>query len=585
MFFARREAIVATCAFAGLAFASTYATAQDTSEQIVSPQPSTAPSAAHANSYIGVASPESKKATGLPGWVKPIIGMHVKNGVSGDTTTLTNIVVQSWFSTEPVIMPTSGFVFQGISAYYEGGSMHGTPCPKSNPVPDGHGSTIDSFCIYGATFDQYGYYSTKAPGKPVSTGLVATPGNGQILLTWPGIADANSYVLCYSTSDGVCPLQGTKVKTSANYLTHTGLTNNQTYYYTLTLPDHDPATATVISAASATPFLPISCPKLTEVNDEYTNEQKAGQSQVPLTYRDLCTAKANTAMYLLRPFLQPGATSISFSDQVGINGLPRWTLVIGANPTWIPWLNGQERLQKKAISYLSFDASVNLNNQIEANPNSTMGALEWNLRSRHPLSKHWFRTPGLDTSLTGVEYDFVSNDINLYYPSASIRWPLAALDYKANPAVFVWKLQLGEISGYHIHDPSAAGLAGSHSVAADIAEEGTHLFRGVAGSTMNVQGWGTWLSSFSVNSTYQVMLPTTDEPFTIPSSTSSKPPTITLTDKGRHWVKSAISEKLGDSNFSWNITYQYGSLPPAFWLVKHSLAVGVTLSSGSGRTE
>jgi hypothetical protein len=82
-----------------------------------------------------------------------------------------------------------------------------------------------------------------------------------------------------------------------------------------------------------------------------------------------------------------------------------------------------------------------------------------------------------------------------------------------------------------------------------------------------------------------VLVPATDEPFTIASTSSSKPPTITLTDKARHFVTTQIAQKLGNSNFSVTVKYQYGTLPPAFWLVKNSLQVGITLSSGSGRAE
>lgn len=62
----------------------------------------------------------------------------------------------------------------------------------------------------------------------------------------------------------------------------------------------------------------------------------------------------------------------------------------------------------------------NLNNQINEGANSTIGALQWNLRSRAPfesgfLDHKWLRNPGIDESLNGAEYDFVSNDINLYF--------------------------------------------------------------------------------------------------------------------------------------------------------------------------
>ncbi len=505
--FAKRKALVVAWVVACVLVGFPYTSAQ---------QPSIQQSAITVT--LGEVAPRSKPKKGTPGYVIPVdvkIPVSEKsNPLATDSHALTYVAAQTWFSTEPLILPKSNFVFEGSTKDHP-------ECAKSKPIMTMSPPTlVDAFCVYGATFSLKAFYSTTA-------------------------------------ADGQAPAQ-------------TAQTGPQ-----------DPSHA--VSTSTDQPPVPV--PAQTEralpVSDGGQGDE---QSQVPLTYRGDLGAREETFMYLLRPFLQPNATSISFTDQVGINGLPRWSLGITANPTWIPWLDAQER-QEKTLSYLSLNVNVNLNNQINANPNSTVGALQWNWRTRYPLAKHWLRKPGLDVSLSGVEYDFVSNDINLYYPSASVKWPLAALDYKGNPAVFVWKLQLGEISGYHVHDPSAAGLAGMRSVAADIADEGTRLFRGVAVTTVNVQGWGTWLGSFGINSSYQAMVPVTDEPFTIPSSSSSKPPTITLTDKTRHFVKSAITEKLGSSNFSFNVTYQYGSLPPAFWLVKHSLSVGLTLSSGNGRFE
>jgi hypothetical protein len=440
------------------------------------------------------------------------------------------VVAQTRFSTEPLVMPVANFVVTGIA---HDTNNHEVICPSSHPFvnncpPSSQDKTCeiqDAFCVYDKSYDLIPYYS------------------------------ASSCTITNSASDS----------SSSN-------------------PPPCPA-AKLSEAAAATS--PPACPAVEPSGAETLPIMK--DSQVPLAYRYIKPGSAaHTVMVPLRPFLQPNAASVTFSDQVGINGLPRWNLGLTAIPAWVV-LNGHRQNDKGPLNYLSMNINVNLNNQYNANQNSTTGALQWNIRSRHPLDKSWFRRPGLDITLSGAEYDFVSNDVNLYYPSPSLRFPLAVLDKHGFPAVLVWKLQLGEISGYHDRDPSA-NLAGGHSVAQDIADEGSRLFRGVAGTTMIVQGWGdtgwkAWLSGFSINSNYQAMMPATDEPFTIPSSSSTKPPTVTLTDKTRQFVSSKISEKLGDSNFSLSITYQYGSLPPAFWLVKHSLSVGLTLSSGSSRTE
>lgn len=414
----------------------------------------------------------------------------------GDTVqySLDTVVVQTWFSTEPVILPASNFTFVDTSNADKG------PCPKSKPVTGGQ-LVIDNFCVYDTTLSIVPYYTTKS------------------------------------------------------------------------LPNIKPA-----EGGSGDP----KCNASDECKSQNNQAQDEQPQEIPITYREYLGWK-KAIMYPIRPFIQPNATSISFSDQVGINSTPRWSLAINSNPAWLP----KPAKQKNGdfLSYLSTKVNINLNNQVNANPNSSVGAFLWNLRSRDPLCRKWWRMPEPDVTISGVEYDFVSNDINVYFPSAGIQIPVAVLDKGPVPGVFVWRLQLGEISGWHIRAPSEDGLAGKNNQSSQIANEGNQLFRGVAGTTMNVQGWGTWLGNFSINSSYQVMLPATDEPFTIASTTSSKPPTITLTDKARHFVSSTISEKLGNSNFALSIKYQYGSLPPAFWLVKHSLTLGVTFSSGSGRSE
>lgn len=433
---------------------------------------------------------------------------------SSQSLILTYVVVQTWFSTEPLVLPAANFVFSGNANYvWQGNGTVGTFYPSSPTVNfSDPPSVTDSINIYDQQFDLVPYYS--ASPKP-------DPGPHS------------------------CPSQ-----------------------YPI-------------------PYDPSQSPLL--------------QSKVPLAFRNFKPHTfVNGAMFLLRPYILPNATSVSFADQVGINGTPRWSLTLAANPVLGVFFD-RHQMQTRPLNYLTLNINVNLNNQINANPNSTIGAIAWNMRSNAPLQRgiffncnsahrgQWLRKPELDVDLTGAEYDFVSNDVNLYYPSPSVKFPLAVLDKNGVPAVFVWKLQLGEESGLHIRNPSA-DLAGRSTVFPLIENEGDHLFRGLGGAILNVNGWGAsgwdaWLSGFSINSNYQVRIPITDEPFTIPSSTSSKPPTVTLTDKARHYVRTTIGEKLGNSNFSLGVTYQYGELPPAFWLVKHSLSASITLSSGTSRAE
>jgi hypothetical protein len=501
VFFAERNDLFALCILAGgflvCLQSSAQTAAQVTPQQPVSVQPGHVPAAA------GKVAPQPPPGTN---GVRDVGLVQVCfQGDKQYNYKLEQVVVQTWISTEPVVLSQQNFTWAGDTGHKPSDPV----CPLSGPVSSSlqSGWMKDTFCVYAPTFDLQPYYSS---------------------------------------------------------------------------------TSKLVAGRLAKPEL--------NCKDQHADDTQPTPPEVPtktpLTYQVAGKWK-NAVLTPLRPFLQPNATSITFSDQVGINGLPRWMLDATANPAWVPLPGRQAASVNQAngavLNYISLNLMTDLNNQVNANPNSTVGTLQWNLRSSRPLEggfrdHQWLRWPGADISVTGAEYDFISNDVNLYFPSAAMRLPVAVLDKDGVPAVFVWKLQLGEISGWHLRDPSA-GLAGQRSVSKDIAEEGNQLFRGVASTTMKIQGWGNWFSNSSINSSYQVMLPATDEPFTVASSSSSKPPTITLTDKARNFVSTSISEKLGGSNFSLTITYKYGSLPPAFWLVKNSLTLGLTLTSGSGRTE
>jgi hypothetical protein len=512
VFFAERNDLFALCLLAGGSLACLQASAQTAAQAKAKAKPGRPVSVQSGN----VPAETGKVALQPPPGTNGVrdVGL-VQVSFKGDDAefkyTLEQVVVQTWISTEPVVLSKQNFTWAAEKP-------SDPVCPQSGPVSSPQSGWMkDTFCVYAPTFDLQPYYSS-------------TP---------------------------------------------------------KTAKDSSAAAASGTNTAQAK----LECDKLLKACDA-ANTADDTPTKTPLTYQVAGKWK-NAVLTPLRPFLQPNATSITFSDQVGINGLPRWMLDATANAAWVPLPGKQAASVNQAnggvLNYISLNLMTDLNNQVNANPNSTVGTLQWNLRASRPLEggfrcHQWLRWPGADISVTGAEYDFISNDVNLYFPSAAVRLPVAVLDKDGVPAVFVWKLQLGEISGWHLRDPSA-GLAGQRSISKDIAEEGNQLFRGVASTTMKVQGWGNWFSNSSINSSYQVMLPATDEPFTVASSSSSKPPTITLTDKARNFVSTSISEKLGGSNFSLTITYKYGSLPPAFWLVKNSLTLGLNLTSGSGRTE
>jgi fibronectin type 3 domain-containing protein len=66
------------------------------------------------------------------------------------------------------------------------------------------------------------------------TGVTATPGNGQVTISWTVVTTVTSYNIYWSTSSGVTTSNGTKITGVTSPYTQTGLTNGTTYYYVVT---------------------------------------------------------------------------------------------------------------------------------------------------------------------------------------------------------------------------------------------------------------------------------------------------------------------------------------------------------------
>jgi len=74
--------------------------------------------------------------------------------------------------------------------------------------------------------------SGSAPAAP--TEVTATMGNKQVTLQWKEIAEASSYNLYWSNTQGVSPATGMMIANVQSPHMHTGLTNGATYYYIVT---------------------------------------------------------------------------------------------------------------------------------------------------------------------------------------------------------------------------------------------------------------------------------------------------------------------------------------------------------------
>ena len=73
---------------------------------------------------------------------------------------------------------------------------------------------------------------TRLPETP--GGFMATAGAGQIMLNWNAVLDATSYNLYWSTSSNFTKDTATKIENVSSPYTHSGLSNDVTYYYYVT---------------------------------------------------------------------------------------------------------------------------------------------------------------------------------------------------------------------------------------------------------------------------------------------------------------------------------------------------------------
>ena len=93
------------------------------------------------------------------------------------------------------------------------------------------------------------------PVPAAPTGVIGTPGDGQVTIAWTAVTGATSYNVYRSTTTGVNPANGTKLTGAANPSTQTSLTNGTTYYYVVTAVNSN-GESTASAQVSVTPSAP-----------------------------------------------------------------------------------------------------------------------------------------------------------------------------------------------------------------------------------------------------------------------------------------------------------------------------------------
>ncbi len=94
----------------------------------------------------------------------------------------------------------------------------------------------DSYGNQSAWSEAWSFMVSSEPGTAPSTptNVSATAGNEEITISWDSVTGATYYNIYWSTSAGVTKETGTKISTFTSPYTHTGLTNDTTYYYVVT---------------------------------------------------------------------------------------------------------------------------------------------------------------------------------------------------------------------------------------------------------------------------------------------------------------------------------------------------------------
>ena len=188
---------------------------------------------------------------------------------------------------------------------------------------------VSAYNSYGASANSAEVNVTPAAPPPPSapTGLVATAGDAQVMLTWNASTGATSYNVKRSTTSG-SGYQTVSSPTTTSF-TNTGLSNGTTYYYVVTAVDSAGESAPS-SQASATPMAPAQPPPapagLTAT---------AGNAQVNLAWN---ASTGATSYHVKRSttngsgYAQVGApTTTSFNDLGLTNGTTYYYVVTALN--------------------------------------------------------------------------------------------------------------------------------------------------------------------------------------------------------------------------------------------------------------
>ena len=196
----------------------------------------------------------------------PMAAVTAPGQVTGLTATAGNAqVTLSWTA---VTGATSYRVYRGTTAGTRTAltSAGGTPADPTTNSFINTGLTNGTAYFYtvsainaGGEGAQSDETPARTPVLPQVTGLTATAGNAQVTLSWAAVTGATSYRVYRGTTAGtrtaLTSAGGALADPTTNSLIDTGLTNDDTYYYSVSAIDADSMGAQS-EETSATPVLP-----------------------------------------------------------------------------------------------------------------------------------------------------------------------------------------------------------------------------------------------------------------------------------------------------------------------------------------
>ncbi|HQI82145.1 MAG TPA: fibronectin type III domain-containing protein [Deltaproteobacteria bacterium] len=197
-------------------------------------------------------SPPSAQVTAVPlaSPLQPPTGVTARAG--NRRATITWNAVQGansytiYWSTTTGVTPASGTAITGVtSPYAHTGLTNGTTYYYVVTAVNHDGESAPSAQV-----------SCRPTGPVPPTGIVFTPGNGQLTIAWTAVTGATSYNIYWSSTAGVTTANGTKITHANSPYTLPGLTNGTAYYFVLTSVFPSGESAASIQATSTPTEMP-----------------------------------------------------------------------------------------------------------------------------------------------------------------------------------------------------------------------------------------------------------------------------------------------------------------------------------------